>query len=584
MIVKLLWVTGILAAIAVLVRGAVLVGMYLFVLPGLVLAVAPTIFLYLAAFAVIRRLLPFSGFAANLWAAAAVAALGVAIALPMAFSGRTAFAEAATGDVVPAAPVKIAGHVKLERLGRINPGRAKSKDTMPCDSLCAALLDTPGVLSVTLTGSDHAGVPIAPVTYRLVPKSQATGDLAPFKPEEIIQHLPEPGRKNPRNFDIERIERDMLSNTVSARWAARLASEETLVAGTEHPAADMTITLKELRPSGEHRIAITEAEIRDAKGAVLLRRQRVTAAPVASMFYLWPEGPMMDRGFGFGRTALHTGERYAELKPIQALFAETNLNRPAPDPHAVERMRDRIAAAASGRGPRADLSMVSSWLVTLDWRKLTEADVDLLGVLLADTSITGLDKIYDGYARNVSPRLRRAIIIRLSDPKTEGSFRYRLNEMIQRMPPGTFATLLPEEEALLRDRKLRLETESLVTRLSDGGAKHVPLLIALLREDVQVEPWAERQWMMKGIRRAFARLGRDAAPALPLVEQLFETKGSPLTNTWGDAQAWRETMVRMGKPPATLTFPPNSKPEQVEKDRAEIAKRAARPIDPDRDD
>ena len=203
MIVKLLWVFGILAAIAILIRGSVLMGLYLGVLPGLVLAAAPTIFLYLAAFAVIRRLLPFSsGFAANLWAAVAVFALGVAIALPMALAGRAAFAAAATGDVVPGQPVKIAGHVTLERLGRINPGHGRNShnslntEAPPCDALCAALLDTPGVLSVTLSGSDFTGKPFASVTYRLVPKSQAPGEtLAPLKPEEIVGQLPEPDRQ-----------------------------------------------------------------------------------------------------------------------------------------------------------------------------------------------------------------------------------------------------------------------------------------------------------------------------------------------------------------------------------------------------
>ncbi|MEZ0243858.1 MAG: hypothetical protein ACAH11_10820 [Sphingomonas sp.] len=589
MIKLLLVVTGILALIAIGVRSSVLIGLYLGVLPGLVLAVAPTIFVYLAAFAIIRKLLPFSpGIAANLWAGAAVFALSVAIALPMALAGRAAFAAAATGDVVPAQPVKIAGHVRLERLGRTEDASySNSRDNTPppCTALCAALLDTPGVLSVTLTGSDFAGKPIAPITYRLVPKTQAPGaSLAPLKPENIVGQLPEPKREGNRNFDVERAERELLANSINARWATRLATEESLIAEPARATADMVITLKELRAEGTHRIAITETEVRDARGIVLLRRQRVTAAPVASIFYLAPEGPMMDKGFGIGRSTLHTGGRWDEVKTVQALFAGTFIARPQADPHAVEKMRDRLAAAAAGTGPRADLSMVAPWLVTLDWTRLTDGDVDLLSALLADTSIGGLDKIYDGYAKHVSPRLRRSIVIRLSDPRTEGSFRYRLNDMIRRMPAGTFATLLPEEEALLRDRKLRLQSSALVMRVSDGGAKTVPLLIALLREDVQVENWYERQWMMADLRRAFARLGRDAAPALPLVEQLFNQPRNPLANEWREAQAWRVTMVRMGKPVETLTFPANLRPEQVAEDRANVAKAAARPIDPDRDD
>ena len=57
MIKKTLWVSGILAAIAVLIPGSVVLGLFLGVLPGLILAVAPTIFLYTAAFALLRNFL-----------------------------------------------------------------------------------------------------------------------------------------------------------------------------------------------------------------------------------------------------------------------------------------------------------------------------------------------------------------------------------------------------------------------------------------------------------------------------------------------------------------------------------------------
>ena len=43
MIKKTLWVSGIVAAIAVLIPGSVGLGLFLGVLPGLILAVAPTI-------------------------------------------------------------------------------------------------------------------------------------------------------------------------------------------------------------------------------------------------------------------------------------------------------------------------------------------------------------------------------------------------------------------------------------------------------------------------------------------------------------------------------------------------------------
>jgi hypothetical protein len=57
MIKKILAISGILAAIAVFIRGSVIIGLFLGILPGLILAVAPTVFLYTAAFALLRTVL-----------------------------------------------------------------------------------------------------------------------------------------------------------------------------------------------------------------------------------------------------------------------------------------------------------------------------------------------------------------------------------------------------------------------------------------------------------------------------------------------------------------------------------------------
>lgn len=110
--------------------------------------------------------------------------------------------------------------------------------------------------------------------------------------------------------------------------------------------------------------------------------------------------------------------------------------------------------------------------------------------------------------------------------------------------------------------------------MSDQGARAVPLLIDLLNEDVRVQPWAKRQWILADIRRAFSRLGRDAATALPTVERLFDLPHSPLTNSSNDADAWRVAMVRMGKSVDTLTFPAHLSAEIIARDREHIRNQA----------
>src|SRR6476469_4254929 len=154
MIKKTLWVSGILAAIAVFMPGSVVLGMYMGILPGLVLAVAPTIFLYMAAFALLRnglrRSLPTRGrIVINAAAAGLIVAVGFALAAPAALAGQRAVAAATKNDVTPLQPLTIEGDVRLDRFGDgLSPFCRPKREA--CDALCAALLDTPGVRSVTI--------------------------------------------------------------------------------------------------------------------------------------------------------------------------------------------------------------------------------------------------------------------------------------------------------------------------------------------------------------------------------------------------------------------------------------------------
>src|SRR6187200_1384648 len=114
----LLWVSGVLTAIALLFRGAVVLGLYLGILPGLLLAIAPTVFLYTAAFAVLRtvvyaRTAIRRNAAVNALAAVLTAALGFALPAPVAIAGRRAFAAAIKDDVTAAQSVPLAGDILL---------------------------------------------------------------------------------------------------------------------------------------------------------------------------------------------------------------------------------------------------------------------------------------------------------------------------------------------------------------------------------------------------------------------------------------------------------------------------------------
>ena len=578
----LLWVSGVLTAIALLFRGAVVLGLYLGILPGLLLAVAPTVFLYTAAFAVLRtvvysRTAIRRTAAVNGIAAALTAALGFALPAPVALAGRRALAAATKNDVTPAQSVRLAGDILLEREGNAWSLSTRSARVV-CDALCAALLDTPGVVSVTIRHIDPSGARASSGTYRIVPKSQAAAaTLMPADPAKIVEHLPDRDRVRPTGPGAisQHLEaRKALQASIAAKWALRLGNSESLVEEPARTRFDLTIAIRDLAGRGPHRIGVDELEISGANGDVLLRRQRVTAAPVAMPLHVTPGGPMMDRGFEVGRQQLHTGPRYFDFRPVETLFETTTLARPVADESLVGRLRENLGAPPAG--PDGHSNMVAPWLSTLDWRHLSEKDVDVLARLIADPRTTGFERLYDGYARDVSPRLRRPIAIRLLDASTDDRLRSTLNTLVRNMPAGTYAELLPEEQALLANQELRLRSSALVARLSDQGPKAVPLLLKLLAEDVQVPAWWKRQWILADIRRAFSHLGRDAGSALPAVERLFDMRRSPLTNSSNDIFAWQVAMVRMGKPVEALTFPPSMSAEIVGRDRERIRVQAER--------
>ena len=145
---------GLLTLIVVAIPQLVGIGFWFLIIPGFILALAPTVFIYTATFAIVRRFLPTThGVALNVIAAVITLGLGVLVTLPMAAAGWFAFDMAATGDVVPHDRVVLGGNILLNN-GETRTEYVAGKPQVPCDALCAALLDTPGVSTVTIARKD----------------------------------------------------------------------------------------------------------------------------------------------------------------------------------------------------------------------------------------------------------------------------------------------------------------------------------------------------------------------------------------------------------------------------------------------
>jgi hypothetical protein len=324
---KVLCVSGILTAIVVAIPQLVGIGVFFLILPGLILALAPTVFIYTATFAIVRGFLPIThAVALNLIAAFTTLGLGVLVTLPMAAAAWLAFNRAATGDVVPHDPVVIAGDVLLNN-DETRTEYIAGKRQVPCDALCAALLDTPGVRTVTIAHTD------IPTSYRLVPRGEAGSNArAPKSPEQILQYLPEkPAAGEQRDYQAEMAARKAWENAITARWGLLLANDVALSIVPSPQHHDLTITMASTGPGGFHDVAVRQVDVRDQEGRVRLRRQHVTATQVFVPLLLEPYDPFGSAKWRPAQIDLKTSDRLYGINSITVLFDETTLARP-PNP------------------------------------------------------------------------------------------------------------------------------------------------------------------------------------------------------------------------------------------------------------
>lgn len=582
MIMAILVVSGILALIALAMPGTIILGLFLGVLPGLLLSVAPGVFAYTAVFAIIRNLIPFGSLGTRgLIAAMLTLALGWLLAMPASVRGKQAYRAALKVDVTPSEQVVLKGHVLVKAAARSTRKDEALGYVPECDGLCAALLDTPGVRSVTIEPADpekHRAV-----TYALVQKTEAAAaTIVPVRPESVLDDLPEdPANQRAQGTDpLRRVEdRRAWREAYAASWALRTSTRQSITASPARGVYDQVITAKDIRRApGPGNLRIAEVEISEAD-RILYRVQHVVGHPIAAPLFPVPDINSTSASWGFARSALRKGPRYGELRPVRLLFENSNLARPEAPTDETETLRAALAAAIRNPGvsPDADtFKLVQPWFKTLKWAELSGDDLDLIEEIIVDPRVTEFKALYDGAHRHVSPQLRDAIARRLLDPRTPNMVSSQLEALVRSMPAGTFKTFSENEKAIIHDRMLRLRSPAYVERLADQGAAAVPTLISILQTDVQGTKWHERWHEMSCIQRALARLGAKASDALPVVHRLFVAKPSPIMNDWSDAQDWRVAMVRMGLPPEQLPFPDHLREEMKARDRENIVKRAAK--------
>ncbi|HVH57318.1 MAG TPA: hypothetical protein VM791_13750 [Vicinamibacterales bacterium] len=577
-----LLVTGVGAFIALSMPGLVVLGFFLLVIPGLILSLAPTAFLWGCMFALLSRL--FRTLIGNRYAAPAALAMTAAILFaipwPSLQAGKRLLEASTLPDIVPAAPIRPSGDVRVDvapRPDNANPPVKGRVRAFSCDNLCVALLFTPGVRSVTVNDSgpftpeEHregaGGLATGARTYRLVPKAECAG-------REI--KVDTGGRVGLFGRTLEE------NRAIDAEWNLKLSTESCVVA--EAPISTFDMMLRRGRYSYPHsgttpvgpwflgrpRAQISYVEIRDAKEGVSLRRLVNQVNVLAQPFSIAPYGGIENFHFGWTTKTLSNAEPSAESDLISILQAHSTLAQQAPSTDLVPQIRRRLRQTVADPAlPASDpaFATIERYFSAIAAQPLSDADLALVRSLIMDERITSYPGIYH---LNKVPadqhRAIRAIIVRrlLISADVPGLAKGRLGNVLAESPKDAFSTLSQEERRLLASPDRRIAAAGLVSRLSDAGADAVPLLVEILRHHAgpltaalaSKENSRERSTridthvpVVEATRVAFCRLGDVATPALPQIEAMISGGVIPDYSLRGHGGTdWNLMLVRLGKP------------------------------------
>lgn len=561
-----LLVTGVGAAVILAMPGLVLVGLMLLVLPGVVMGALPTAFFWGACFALLWfPLQPALGDGGAALAAVLLASGGlVGVTVPGNLAARATLRRLALPDVRPPERFALSGDVRLDLIGGgqwdQDPSvRVDGSRPYRCDALALAVLGLPGVTSVTLNASRPDGelVPSAR-TFRIVPRGER-GDRLLARP--LLSH---------------RVE--ALGDTPEARRACEAHLLAALVDGClvmDRAMPRFDVRVRELWEDrfsarahrwslGASTPSVRSLVVEDGAGACIARFRRVSiTAPrppllvglhmqgMNEIFFRWHRWTHGDPGVGD-----------AMLGAVHALRALTDLGLPAPETDVLDALRSALDAGLSDPG-RTDrdpaFASFAPYVRALAHARPTDGDIDLTRRALRDRRVK---ELYRAHALpevfgDLTP-FRDAMVARIAESTPEESGDAgTLSHHLDRMPPGSFATLTPTEDALLDDPIQRVRAGGLITRLADQGSAAVPRLLALLDAHLPLvdsgRTGAERRVarathepVVTAVQDALGRLGPDAASARHRIEQL-STDGS--VPAWiGRREAWLAMRVRLGTP------------------------------------
>ena len=538
---------GVLTAVLLAAPQLVIVGYVFLIIPGLVLTFIPTIFIYLLAMTLIRRTLPeTAGVGATVTSAGLAFALGFLVMLPWRAIEMHRFQAASLPDIDTPQLIRLGGNVLIDVPS--TPGR--SNEGISCDHLCTALLATSEVRSVTRVIGDDA------VTFRY--GVSAPGTLVrPEHPQRIFESFNKLPQHRSAGGSFEAAKQ--LERNLQADWALRIAGGQVLTEDLAIPEEDVDWRVSFVDSHEPGRPRVQRFEIRDRDGNVRVRKSVVEHRVPAPFFrFGFKSGSGVDgfagATFRIGGSRYATHRPYVEIDPTVELLRATTIPKPHPEPDAMERMeRELTAMLDDAEANAARLTLAPLWLSTFQY-DAGEEQIAAINRILLDDRIDDPHELLRKALRSSTELtgLRAGLTHRFLSAQ-EPRARSWYVACLVKLPDATFAMPTAEERVIWASATTIPEAAPFLERLADQGEPAVPELLGLL-EEVLDRPWHQRWRVLKGLRRAFARLGPQATEATPRIVQLLSEQRSPLTNSAGDRMEWLVALNRMGVVAEELPF------------------------------
>jgi hypothetical protein len=281
----------------------------IFVLPGLVLVMMPTAFMYGLAFATFRGIFSTTLTKYPALGLAALASLASLFAIPQfgQFSARARVAEAKQMDVRPSKAIMFKGNVLLER----------SHDTS-CDGICVALLKVPDVNAVRITAQGRSA------TYLLVSESVAGKRV---EPERYGLQGKSRNLSGARELNLQQMD------ALSEDWKFRTSKGMGIIQSKVTSTPDFVLKIDDqqwggtserwsLAASDPHLQGLT---ISDSSGRPMFRKVLASAVAPAAPIWIGAGGYFPDIQFGWGTTRVGEYEFAISRQIHEWLRANTNL-------------------------------------------------------------------------------------------------------------------------------------------------------------------------------------------------------------------------------------------------------------------